>query len=311
MTTPDHNVGAKDEQDARVVALLARVAELESENELWRKAATEARERRWLLQRAIDALPRTVFVKDRDLRYAASSALFARDAGVASPDDLVGKNDYELASTKEQADGFRADDLEVMTSGRAKINIVEKLRVPGGEDIWLETSKVPLRDEKGEIIGVVGTYENVTGRKAAEAEMSRHREELLAAQSALVTQLSTPLLPIHERVLVMPLIGRLDEERARGIMERLLEGIVHYQAEVVILDLTGVPAVDEAVAGGIGNVVRAADLLGTQVILTGLQPELAKTIVEIGLDLGRVTTCATLRDGVKRATRLTSVRRAG
>lgn len=278
--------------EARIAELSARVAELEQE-----KAALLRRQ--MLLQLALDALPCTLFVKDRDLRYVVCNQAFARDSGLAKADDIVGKNDYQLASTREQADGFRADDVAVMDSGQAKLHIIERLRLPDGHDAWVETNKVPLCDEDGQVVGVMGTYENITARKQAEAEMSQRREELIS----VVAELSTPLLPIHERVLVMPLIGHFDEERARRAMERLLDGIVQYQAEVVILDMTGVPAVDVEVATGIGNVVRAADLLGTRVILTGLAPKLAKAIVEVGLDLGRVTTRATLRDGVAIATR--------
>lgn len=284
--------------EREIGALRARIAELEKQcTELAQKEKT-AREEAELLQRAIDALPRTLFIKDLRSVYLGCSQLFADHAGVAHPHDLKGKNDYELAATQEQADGFRADDQAVMKSGVAVINKLEQLRTADGRTLWLETSKVPLRNREGNVMGVVGTYEDVTLRKQQEEALVQQREDLIQAQAALVSELSTPLLPIFEKVLVMPLIGHIDQERARTVLERLLDGVSTRRAEMVILDLTGVPVVDTGVAGAVLGAARAVRLLGAGVILSGIRPELARTIVDLGLDLGGVTVCATLQAAV-------------
>jgi rsbT co-antagonist protein RsbR len=285
--------------------LRARVAELELENAKLRRAAGESEGQRKLLQRVLDALPPRVFWKDRSSVYLGCNEKVLADANKES---LVGLDDYALPWTPEQAEGYRADDRQVMESGQAKVHIHEKLLQAGGDEIWVETNKVPIRDDDGRVIGIVGTFEDITARKLEELEFARQREEVIAAQAEQLSELSTPLLPIHDKVLVMPLIGRMDEARGRAVMERLLEGVVRHQAELVILDLTGVPVVNGQIASGVLDVVRAAELLGARVMLTGLRPELAKTIVELGLDLGRVATRATLRDGVAEATRASTAR---
>lgn len=276
---------------AKIAELEAQIAELSAKE----KAALAEAD---LLQRAIDALPRTLFIKDLRCNYLGCSQLFADHAGIAHPRDIRGKTDYELTATREQADGFREDDQAVMKSGQPVINKLEELRTAGGKNLWLETSKVPLRDAQGNVIGVVGTYQDVTARKEQEEALMEQRESLIEAQAALVSELSTPLLPILEKVLLMPLIGHVDQDRARLVLERLLDGVSRTRAETVILDLTGVPVVDTGVAGAVLGAARAVRLLGAGVILSGIRPELARTMVDLGLELGGVAIRATLQDAV-------------
>ncbi|MFM8333104.1 MAG: PAS domain S-box protein [Candidatus Methylumidiphilus sp.] len=122
---------------------------------------------RQLLETIIDAAPIRVFWKDRDLRYLGCNPLFARDAGVAHPRDLIGKDDFQLG-WREQAEIYRADDRRVMDSGTPRLAYDEPQTTPDGQRIWLRTSKVPLRDESGAIIGVLGLYEDVTEHKQNE-----------------------------------------------------------------------------------------------------------------------------------------------
>ncbi|UQA62084.1 PAS domain-containing protein [Polyangium aurulentum] len=283
--------------------LRARVAELERAAEDLRRRESEALREKEILRRVIDALPQAVFWKDCNLVYIGGSQRFAEHAGLPSAEVVRGKTDDDCCWPPAQTEKYRNDDREVLESGKAKLHIIEPETQANGQTVWVETSKVPLRDDEGRLIGLVGIYEDITGRMGEEAALASEREALIMAQAALLSELSTPLLPIHEKVLVMPLIGRIDEGRSRIVMERLLDGVVGHQAETVILDLTGVPVVDAAVATGVLSAARAAELLGTRVILTGIRPELARTIIETGLDLGGVQTFGTLRDGVAYATR--------
>ncbi|MBI4741455.1 MAG: PAS domain S-box protein [Betaproteobacteria bacterium] len=132
-------------------------------------------ESRNLLKAIIDTSPMRVFWKDKNLRYLGCNPAFARDAGMGSPDDLVGKDDFQMGWVA-QADLYRADDRRVMESGVPVLSYDEPQTTPGGRLIWLRTSKVPLRDESGATIGVLGIYEDVTEHKRAEKALRDESE---------------------------------------------------------------------------------------------------------------------------------------
>jgi PAS domain S-box-containing protein len=144
-----------------------------------RKAAEQAvEESRNLLQTVIDTAPMRVFWKDRDLRYLGCNPAFARDAGKTRPEELIGRDDFEMAWA-EQADLYRADDRAVMTSGVSRLSYDEPQTTPDGKTIWLRTSKVPLLNGDRQTIGIVGIYEDITDRKQAEIAL-REREEIFS-----------------------------------------------------------------------------------------------------------------------------------
>ena len=124
------------------------------------------------------------------------------------------------------------------------------------------------------------------------------REQLIRDQASQLREVSTPIIPIYRGILVLPLIGSVDSLRAGQIMEALLDGITRYQADVVIVDVTGVPVVDTGVANYLLQAAQAASLLGSQVILVGIGPEIAQTIVQLGVNLAAITTRANLEAGV-------------
>ncbi len=129
-----------------------------------------------MLQLVLDTIPVRVFWKDRQSRYLGCNRPFASDAGFAYPSDIVGKDDYAMG-WQEQADLYRADDSQVMESGRPRLNYEEPQTTPQGKQIWLRTSKIPLFDDKGTVYGVMGVYEDITDRKRAEQSL-RQSEEL-------------------------------------------------------------------------------------------------------------------------------------
>lgn len=130
-----------------------------------------------LVQRIIDTAPIRVFWKDRDSRYLGCNPAFAQDAGFQNPDELIGKNDSAMGWS-DQADLYRADDNRVMESGQPLLNYEEPQTTRQGKTIWVHTSKVPLRDMSGKVIGVLGVYDDITERKHTEAELERHRQHL-------------------------------------------------------------------------------------------------------------------------------------
>jgi PAS domain S-box-containing protein len=134
-----------------------------------------------LLQTIIDTIPMRIFWKDKDCRYLGCNPAFARDAGEAHPEDLIGKDDYQL-SWRAQADLYRADDQQVMASGIPKLSYEEPGTTPDGHSAWLRTSKVPLHDEENQTIGVLGLYEDITEHKLAKQQLEtelREKETLL------------------------------------------------------------------------------------------------------------------------------------
>jgi len=251
----------------------------------------------------LDALPQAVFWKDQRSTYLGCNRLFAQHAGIETPDRVVGRTDFDMPWKREDIPGYHEDDRQVITTRQAKLGIVESQRLSDGAETWVETNKIPLLDERGHVMGVVGTYADITERKRAEQAVLRQREQIIATQSALLEELSTPLIPIQEGVVVMPLIGTFDQGRSRRVMEILLDGIIAHKAQSVILDLTGMPHVNTGVAAALVAAARAARLLGAEVMLTGMRPELAQTLAELEIALDDVRTFGTLQDGIAHAMR--------
>jgi anti-anti-sigma regulatory factor len=131
-----------------------------------------------------------------------------------------------------------------------------------------------------------------------EQEREALREQVIAAQESAIRELSSPLIPLADGLVVMPLVGAINGGRAAQIMETLLQGIVAQQARIAILDITGVKGVDETVANALLKAAQAANLLGTEVVLTGIGPDVARMLVAIGADLGTVKTRGTLQSAV-------------
>lgn len=130
---------------------------------------------------------------------------------------------------------------------------------------------------------------------------SKTWERTVSLQKIALQELSASLIPVFEKVSVMPLVGTIDTERAKLIMENLLEGVVKHRAEVVLLDITGVPVVDTMVAHHIIQAADAVRLVGAKCMLVGIRPEIAQTIVTLGINLNDFTTTSTLQRGVEQA----------
>ncbi len=153
---------------------------------------------------------------------------------------------------------------------------------------------------------VLDVYEPAANRIANTVAVSfvDERERVIRQQQDSIRELSTPVLPVRERLLILPIIGVLDSERARQLTEQLLSGIRMHRAKVVVIDITGVPDADEAVANNLVRTVDASRLMGASVIITGLSPEIAQTLVTIGVDLSKMNTIGDLQGGLEEAERL-------
>jgi rsbT co-antagonist protein RsbR len=168
-----------------------------------------------------------------------------------------------------------------------------------GSRFWANVILSPIRDEAGEPIGFVKVARDLTERREQEQLVQRQRDEIL--------ELSTPVIQVWDKVLVLPVIGTLDSLRAARLTEGLLERIAQEQAEVVILDISGVPAIDTDVAQHLLKTVEAARLMGTVSVLSGVRPETAQAIVHLGIELGTLRSRNSLRDALQLALRLVGV----
>jgi anti-anti-sigma regulatory factor len=138
-------------------------------------------------------------------------------------------------------------------------------------------------------------------RKRAEEDRERLQQEVIGMQRSLLAELSTPLIPIKDRIVVMPLIGAMNEERAAQMLETLLKGVTARGARVAILDITGVRAVDTHVANILLMAARAVQLLGAEIVITGIRGSVAQTLVRLGVDLKSIKTRRNLQSGIEHA----------
>ena len=151
-------------------AMLTDITKRKQAEEALQRSEQRVNEANNLLKLVLDTIPVHLFWKDLTLTFLGCNHLFAQDAGFQVPEEVIGLNDFSMG-WREQAERYRQDDLEVMTSGKPKLHHEEIQTTPDGKQIWLSTSKVPLRDTQGEIIGVLGSCEDITQRKLAEEEL--------------------------------------------------------------------------------------------------------------------------------------------
>src|SRR6266480_2508548 len=153
---------------------------------------------------------------------------------------------------------------------------------------------------------VLDAYEPAANRVANAVAVGfvKERERIIREQQESIRELSTPVLQVRERLLILPIIGVIDSQRARQLTEQLLRAIRANRARVVVIDITGVAAMDSSVANHLVQTVEASRLLGATVIVTGLSPEIAQTLVRIGVNLGKMHTVGDLQGGIEEAERV-------
>lgn len=159
------------------------------------------------------------------------------------------------------------------------------------------------RDDFRKFEQVLDAYEPAANRIATTVAVSfvEERERTIREQQEAIRELSTPVLQVRERLLILPIIGMLDSKRARQLTEQLLGSIRSKRARVVVIDITGVPSVDSTVANHIVQTVEASRLMGATVIVTGLSAEVAQTLVTIGVDLSKIDAVGDLQSGIEQA----------
>ena len=250
--------------------------------ELEREEAREATESaRQMLQLVLDTIPVRVFWKDLDLRYLGCNRLFAEDAGYHLPEQLIGRDDFEMG-WRDQADLYRADDKRVMDGGRPLVGYEEPQTTPDGKTIWLHTSKIPLRDaHSGKVFGILGCYEDVTTRKQAEIDIRNAQEQAEQAtrtKSAFLANMSHEIrTPLNAITGMAHLIRRGGlTPRQTGQMEKLEAAGQHLLNTInAILELSKIEAgkfvLDERDLSVMGLVDNVMAMLQEQARTKGLR----------------------------------------
>ena len=161
------------------------------------------------------------------------------------------------------------------------------------------------QDDFALLDSVLDAYEPAANRIANTVAVSfvEERERVIREQQDAIRELSTPVLQVRERLLILPIIGVLDNQRATQLTDQLLQGIRKHRAKVVVIDITGVADVDTSVANHLVKTVDASRLMGASVIITGLSSEIARTLVTIGVDLSKMDTIGDLQGGIEEAER--------
>ncbi len=273
---------------------------------------------------AIDALPVGIIVMEPNGNFPIYNAAADRYAGRA-PEGHAG--DLTQAFGVFETDGvtpFPNDRLPLVRAlggeeaPEAEM-IVRNHHVKEG--CWVHVNGTPVRDEAGTIIAGMVAFNDVTEQRKLEHDLRTRNEQLAASEEAktglidrlryAVDELSNPILEVWDDVLVMPIIGVVDSRRTADMVQRLLAEVTRTQASFVIVDLTGVEIVDTKTADHLMKLMRKVEIVGARCVLTGIRPAVSETLVDIGVDLGRLTTLRNLKHGLREAIRHAKREREG
>lgn len=254
---------------------------------------------RRILEGIVNNSPAVIYVKSPESRLMLVNRMYA--AVIGRPmEDLVGRTEDEIFPPEMVASWRESDRM--LFENEQPLRTANTFYIDGEPREFI-TVQFPLYDHERRPYAICGISTDVSELKQAEEERARLQDEIIAAQQAALRELNTPLIPLAEDVVVMPLIGSIDSARAGQVLETLLEGVSRHRARIAILDITGLPVVDTQVAAVLLQAAQAVKLLGSEVLLTGIGPEVAQTLVGIGADLSGLKTPGTLQAGIQYALR--------
>lgn len=276
--------------DSQLIAQLqARIEEL------------EIREKRY--RRYIDSLPMLLtmidVIDENTFRFSLANINIERASGLPSPEGKTPEEHLPQREVDLLKQGFQA-----CLNKRDVVENLTTLNNAAGEPVWVHTLLIPNFEPDGTISSITSIGRDVTAQKLAEQraeEDYRAQQALIEQQALTLAQVSTPMLSISDSTVVMPLIGSIDSQRASFLFETLLNGVSSSRARNVILDITGVPVVDTQVANVIIQAAQSVRLLGAEVILSGIRPEVAQVLVSLGIDFNQINTRSTLRAAIASA----------
>lgn len=287
-----HSNGKVSERDAHGQPL--RMTGTVNDISARKRAEEQLLQSQQLLKSFFDHSPSVIYLLGTNERYLMSNTNHAALLG-ARPEDIVGKRATDFFPL-ETAQNLTKANHQIIEKGQTVIT-EEMIPRTDGEHIYMSV-KFPIYDSAGKVFAIGGIATDVTEQRHAAEERVSLQQQIIDAQNSALRELSSPLIPIADGVLVMPLVGIVDVQRTQLVIEHLLDGVVAHHAASVILDITGVQIVDTYVATALVQAAQAVNLLGAEVIVTGIRPEIAQTIVGMGADLRGVVTQATLQNGI-------------
>ncbi len=266
------------------------------------KAHAETQRQQSLLDSILDNMPIGVMAVDNQFQILRTNEVAGRMLGreIIDREGNAYVEQYDVINT-DTGERYEETDLplvKTITQGGRHMADNIAVRRPDGTLSPQIVNAGPLLDPSGEQMGGVVIFADITAQKQAEAERERLQQQVLDVQQQVIAELSTPIIPIMERIIVMPLVGAIDSMRARDTTRALLAGISEYRAKVVILDITGVPVVDSGVAGHLDKTIQAARLKGARTIITGISDAVAEAIVDLGIDWSKIDTMRDLQTGL-------------
>jgi len=249
----------------------------------------------WVRQQQTSAAVRSNALKDSDLREQSRAFLASiREAletggfsDINSPAWAATRDFIAEMARARARQGFTPTDTAMFIFS-LKLPIFSRLRQEYGNDAAGLSAEVWTATELLDKLGLIATESHM-----------KTREEVIVRQQQELMELSTPVVKLWHGILALPLIGSLDSARTQVVMQNLLQQILTTEAQIAIIDITGVPTVDTLVAQHLLKTVAAARLMGADCIISGVRPQIAQTIVHLGVELGDVTTKATLADAFR------------
>jgi rsbT co-antagonist protein RsbR len=230
---------------------------------------------------------------DEFIKLLTTASEFAKASDISTPEFKPIREFLEGVSRSRVAQGFSSDETASFIFSLKK-PFFAALRADAGKDVDALADQVWRATE---LLDALGLHTVKAYQKSREEVINRQQREML--------ELSTPVVKLWEGILALPMIGTLDSARTQVVMENLLQKVVETGAQIAILDITGVPTVDTLVAQHLLKTVTALRLMGAECIISGVRPQIAQTIVHLGVDLQGVTTKANLADALALALKRT------
>ena len=241
------------------------------------------------MQQILSQIPTPVMAVDRDLKLTYMNTAGLQFLGKAW-EEISEKHCYEVFCS-EHCQTPECRMQQVIESGE---QLTARNTVPSdGKTVHIEYTACPLRDGDGKIVGGLEFILDITDKI--------HDEQRLREQSQTIRKMSTPAIKLWEGVLVLPVVGVVDSQRAQQMMETILSKIAETSSRVIIMDIQGVAAVDTAVAHHMIKITQATKLMGCECIVSGMSSPVAQSLVQLGIVLETVRTTATLKDALQEA----------
>jgi methyl-accepting chemotaxis protein len=277
---------------------------------------TEAKQLNMANAGKIAAIERSMGV----IEFAPSGSILHANAAFLAvvgytPDEVKGQHHRLFVKPEEAESAAYAAFWESLAAGHVVPGQFERI-TKDGRTVWLEATYNPILDLNGRTVRVVKFATDITDKFEAAQQVAENARELEAALEQAreaeqmreeldrsLQEMSTPVTPIWDEILLLPLVGVVDSTRTDDVMRKTLTRINETQSKVFILDISGVPTVDTAVANQLIKITKATRLMGCETVISGLSPSIAHTMVDLGVDVGDVRTTANLRDAFKIALR--------